>query len=219
MLQPENADIDEIMAAYNKITQKLNLDTAILGGRTSQINYQIALYTEAFNTLISQEARRDYDVRLGQQEKKIINELSQNMEKSREANLQREKAEQREINKTLFSKAKVEIERGDYDGAISMFKELIHSDHKNPVYHSYLGLALKKKGWDGYAQAEFKIALHYNKNDQIALRYYKKSEKPKKKIPVTTKQQFNRNEAEKNGLISRIENIYNRLFKRNLQKL
>lgn len=83
-------------------------------------------------------------------------------------------------NKELFEKAKKYIEDEDYDIAIGCLRTLIDFQPKVAQYHSYLGLALVKKGWDGYAQAEFKVALHHDPSDPVALEYFKSTrEKPK----------------------------------------
>ncbi len=72
----------------------------------------------------------------------------------------------------LFDKSKKYIEMEDYDTAIGCLKTLIDWHPKVAEYHSYLGIALSKKGWDGYAQAEFKVALHFDPSEPIALKNY-----------------------------------------------
>ncbi len=200
-----DADLKEITAAYNKIFEKLNLDSAILGGFTGHLKYQKDLYNRAFSTLKSPEARKEFDQRLKEHEDESANDFSKKLLNY----LEEEKARDREVMKnkakTLFITAKNLLNQKKNDEAIKAFKELINLDQKNAIYHSYLGMALKNKGWDNYAQAEFKIALNYDKNEPLALKYINNQAK--------------RNVPEKNGLLSRIINISRRLFRRNLQKI
>jgi len=72
----------------------------------------------------------------------------------------------------LFEQANIFINAKNYDDAINVLKDLIMRNAKEAQYHSYLGLALESKGWSGYAQAEFKVALHYDPQDPLALKYY-----------------------------------------------
>ncbi|HEY9840950.1 MAG: DnaJ domain-containing protein [Candidatus Sericytochromatia bacterium] len=59
------------------------------------------------------------------------------------------------------------------DDAIKEYQEAIRIRNETAKYHSQLGLALDKKGWTGYAQAEFKVALHFDPTDKLALKHYK----------------------------------------------
>lgn len=58
------------------------------------------------------------------------------------------------------------------DEAIKEYKEALRIDNDVAKYHSQLALALQKKGWTGYAQAEFKVALHFDPTDKVALKHY-----------------------------------------------
>lgn len=62
--------------------------------------------------------------------------------------------------------------KNDMDEAIREYKEAIRLCNPVGRYHSRLGLALDKKGWTGYAQAEFKVALHFDPTDALALKHY-----------------------------------------------
>ena len=77
----------------------------------------------------------------------------------------------------FFRKGKAFLEKKEFDLAINFFQKAIDMDSKNASFHSYIGLAMKLKGWNGYAQAEFKVALFYDINDKIAKKYYKPSKK------------------------------------------
>jgi tetratricopeptide (TPR) repeat protein len=79
-----------------------------------------------------------------------------------------------------FAKAKQYLSQGNDDAAIDYLKELVEKYPKVAEYHSYLGLAMQTKGWTGYSQAEFKVALHFNPKDEIALKYYQNPDSPAK---------------------------------------
>lgn len=59
------------------------------------------------------------------------------------------------------------------EDAIKEYQEAIRIKNEVAKYHSQLGLALDKKGWSGYAQAEFKVSLHFDPTDKLALKHYK----------------------------------------------
>lgn len=63
--------------------------------------------------------------------------------------------------------------KNQMDDAIKEYQEAIRLKKGVAQYHSRLGLALEKKGWTGYAQAEYKVALHFDPTDQLALKSYK----------------------------------------------
>jgi serine/threonine protein kinase len=92
-----------------------------------------------------------------------------NKEKQKDPNKELQK------NQELFDKAKKYIDEEEYDAAIGCLRTLIDMNPKIAEFHSYLGLALTRKGWDGYAQAEFKVALHHDPSDKVAIEYYKTS--------------------------------------------
>lgn len=63
--------------------------------------------------------------------------------------------------------------KNQMDDAVKEYQEAIRIRNETAKYHSQLGLALDKKGWTGYAQAEFKVALHFDPTDALALKHYK----------------------------------------------
>jgi len=95
----------------------------------------------------------------------------------------------KELKQTeLFKKGKSFIEQEKYANAINIFRELLEYDSKNSNYHAYLALASLKKGWLGYAYAEFKVALNCNPNNEMALTNFSRlkkelDEKNEKSIP------------------------------------
>ncbi len=76
-------------------------------------------------------------------------------------------------NAEMFSMAKAYLADGSFDYAIDILRELIESNPKEAIYHTYLGLTLLKKGWSGYAKAEFKVSLFYDPEEPIAVNYFK----------------------------------------------
>jgi hypothetical protein len=198
------ADLQEIMEAYNQTYRKIYFETVNLGVVKTNLKEEVELYTRAFNTLISPELRKEYDQKLQQYESSILNELSQTLQRSKVKLVARD----REVNfkkiKELTNQAKFLIENHEYDEAIKVLQELISLDRKNAHSHSLLGLALLKRGWEGYAMAEFKIALHYDTFNALALKYYRQ---------YTLNQ-----EPEKKSLLTKLSVICNRFLGRKLQK-
>ncbi len=86
-----------------------------------------------------------------------------------------------------FENAKKYIETEDFDAAIGTLRTLIDTHPNIAEYHSNLGLALHLKGWEGYAQAEFKIALHFDPIDSLAIKYYKPTQNQENKENVFAK--------------------------------
>lgn len=94
-------------------------------------------------------------------------------------------AKDKQFADSKFNEAKSFFQSKDYDQAINILRELTEKYSKIAEYHSYLGLAMLEKGWTGYAQAEFKVALHFDPKDKIALENYKAPEKkPEEKMSV-----------------------------------
>ena len=59
------------------------------------------------------------------------------------------------------------------EDAVKEYQEAIRLKKETAKYHSRLGFALEKKGWGGYAQAEYKVALHFDPTDKLALKSYR----------------------------------------------
>ncbi len=87
-----------------------------------------------------------------------------------------------EQNMVMFLQGKKYFDIENYDKAIECFRTVIkHLDPEEAninysVFHSYLAMAMDKKGWKSYAQSEFQKALKYNPNDFIALKFYNPNE-------------------------------------------
>jgi tetratricopeptide (TPR) repeat protein len=76
---------------------------------------------------------------------------------------------QMQRNRSMFKKAQQYIQSSFYDNAIDILRQLQEYNPKESKFHSYIGLALLKKGWTKPAQLEFKNALALNPNDPLAL--------------------------------------------------
>src|SRR5690606_25251476 len=135
--------------------------------------------TSVFNSVKDESQRRkiDYDRRLketkAQAERKVPSQPAQKMNPELTRTqpgtinikniFQDSKVDAKEIKRTkaeeMFSKGLEKYKKDDIDGAITSFQSAIEHNAKIAKYHSNLGLAMLKKGWNGYAMAEFKVAL------------------------------------------------------------
>jgi tetratricopeptide (TPR) repeat protein len=68
----------------------------------------------------------------------------------------------------LFYKARHYIEKGFYTNAIDVLRILTDINPGEAKYHSYLGLAILKKGLPRIAKLEFEAALAINASDPVA---------------------------------------------------
>jgi curved DNA-binding protein CbpA len=187
-----NADINQIINAYHEISKKLSILPYSSNNEIKSINIDFIEYKKAYEILTDPEERRKYDLELG---------ISQNMEifEEHDVNPQTLKTHKISLNDTLirltfskkkldskdieefklerikrkFGKAKKYIEMERYHEAIKLLREVISIDFKVADYHSLLGFALLKKGWENYAQIEFKIAIEIDPINEIATHYFK----------------------------------------------
>jgi Flp pilus assembly protein TadD len=120
------------------------------------------------------------------------------------ANLVGQKTTNTKQAEKLFSSGVEHFNSKNTDEAIKCLQAAIVIDQSVARYHSYLGLAVKKKGWDGYAQAEFKVALFYDPTDKIALENYAD---PAKGAVKTLKTDIQSPETKK-GFFSTIKQIF-----------
>lgn len=206
----DDSDIETINRVYRDLAKKYHPDRfAHLSNKDEikEIAYLFTKITGAFNKLKDPEARKRYDFekqfRLSKIEAETkpdsaININSQNsininispMNKNINADFKQRKSDEAEA---LFNSGLSSYNQNKFEEAINNFQSAIKIEAKVAKYHSYLALAMKKKGWDGYAQAEFKVALHYDPSDKIALENYVPSDsvKPKAEInPVEKKPGF-----------------------------
>ena len=81
----------------------------------------------------------------------------------------------RQLAESHFNLGREQERKNLIEEAIREYLEAIRLANDVAKYHSQLGLALQKKDWKGYAQAEFKVALHFDPTDKIALKNYQPS--------------------------------------------
>ncbi|MBC7474258.1 MAG: DnaJ domain-containing protein [Candidatus Sericytochromatia bacterium] len=178
-----DAEQKEVVQAYHDICEKFCIFPYSSEEEISQINPEMTIYKKAYTTLSNSEKRKNYDQHLNflieqknrkqSNYNKIVSDTSNleelipfafGLESVKELSFSEAKEN---INEYLFSKAKEALNCGDYHSSINMFRKLINIKNE-AQYHSYLALALTKKGWIAYAQEEFRIALEINPNDHIA---------------------------------------------------
>lgn len=192
----EDASLEDISKAYRLIAKELHpdLNHDLLPDEKKQAGAIFQKITAAFNTLKDSEERTKYDVNVEAQKfreesiKKSTESRKKEEEKQQNSNtftfkqvkfvdLEKVREEQKNLEKQksteTFNKAKSLLENKRFDEGAEILKTLVEASPNEAKYHSYLGLALEGKGWAGYAQAEFKVALHYDANDEIAKKYYK----------------------------------------------
>jgi tetratricopeptide (TPR) repeat protein len=192
-----DAGLNDIIQAYYEVCKKYSI---FPDGDEINHDNEFNLYHKAYKILSTPESKKEYDSRL----KNDIPDLQKNTNpmaikqdiipiklkkendtpinnkvKTGELNISQFKSE---MTNEMFDKAKHYLEKGEYHEAINLFRKLIELKNDEPKYHTYLGLSLMKKGWDTYAQAEFKIALEYDPNDTIATIFYKRKDHPTKTL-------------------------------------
>lgn len=190
---PEESSLEDISKAYRIVAKELHPDVNhnLLADEKKQAGAIFQKITSAFNILKDSEERRNYDLELQNQRyrEESLKKINESKEKEKQGSIvftfkqvkfvdlekvreEQKKAEEQKALET-FNKAKSLIESEKFDAAYEILRVLVESVPDKAIYHSYLGLALNGKGWHGYAQAEFKVALHYNPNDEVAKEHYK----------------------------------------------
>lgn len=218
-------DVDSISKKYRELAKSFHPDAnhGISEKDKNEINRLFQKITNAFNILKDPEERKkhDHELNILKFKNKPINEPKKvnNTESSqfsftfsqvkyvdpKEVQKEREKKEL-ELAENRLSQAKKYIDEDRNDEAIAILRDLVEKYNTNASYHSYLGLAMHNKGWTGYAQAEFKVSLHYNPNDEIALKYRTANFTPPK---VVTKLDSKNNDKD-SGLVSKIKSLFSK---------
>ncbi|MBC7473834.1 MAG: hypothetical protein H7263_06040, partial [Candidatus Sericytochromatia bacterium] len=108
-----------------------------------------------------------------------------------------------------FEQAKKLFTEKKYDETINILRSLTEKFSSVAKYHSHLGLAMLEKGWGGYAQAEFKVALHFDPKDEIALKNYVSSGSKKEKKQKEEKIDLNSTQNLK-SVIGKFKSMFNR---------
>jgi curved DNA-binding protein CbpA len=137
--------------------------------------------------------------------------MSENPDPENARKLRNEK--EHEQNTITFNQAKMYIRQQNYDEAIVLLKKLIEKKGKEASYHSALGQAMEAKGWASYAEAQYKVALHYDPNDVTALNYFKRADLSGETIKVEINKTANSGPAVKTdskGVFGKFKSFFNK---------
>jgi tetratricopeptide (TPR) repeat protein len=230
-IQPE-ADVSEIIYAYHELCKKFSIFPYASEEELNRINSDFVVYKKAYMVLTSAPERKKYDEFLKDETasrkitspeteddvylKSISNtsDLEELLFLNNAPKLNNNDSDftkmKIDITNNMFEKAVNYLENEKFHEAINMFRKLIDINDNEARYHSYLGLALLKKGWDNYAQEEFKIALHQNSEDEIALEHYKEPQYTSKLNTRVTS--LLDPEKAQQGIIYRVINFIGRVF-------
>lgn len=112
----------------------------------------------------------------------------------------------------MFLKGKRAYDSGDLDNAITSLKSAVENLRNSDLgsdastFYSYLGLSYAKKGWQGYAKAQFQQALALNPKDTIALENINKTSVDP--TPTKAVDKSDTKIVEERGLIKKIKSIF-----------
>jgi len=211
----ENSSFEEIHNIYKQLAISLHPDRNrnLSDAEKIQLEKIFAKITASYNLLKNENERKNYDNELKirreraelikkieeeknkpQEEKKAFdmsNIIAKNIKSANLEEVKKEKAEE------LFKRGVEKLNKNELDDAINLLKKATETYHSVAKYHSYLGLSMEKKGWNGYAKAEFKIALNYDKDDPIANKHY-----------IVNTNNRNKDKEEKNNFISKIKSFF-----------
>lgn len=181
------ASTEDIRAAYKKLVKQIHPDRFLDSQDKQLAEEAFKRVGVAFSTLQDPLLRKDYERRYapatapasnGSKEPATATARSTGNAPSRPqpAGQQGSSAAAKKTKQELAHKhyeAGKEYERKNLmDEAIKEYKEALRVDNDVAKYHSQLALALQQKGWTGYAQAEFKVTLHFDPTDKVALKHY-----------------------------------------------
>jgi molecular chaperone DnaJ len=182
----DDAELHVINAAYREFAKKYHPDLFVHLTNKEQlkeIDYIFSKITGAFNKLKDQETRNKFD-----HEKKLKQTISQSSEDNSNPFINIKSTTPGRVNlndvekysgidiknrksneaESYFNLGVSCLNKNNLEEAQNNFQTAIKIDAKIARYHSYLALVMREKGWEGYAQAEFKVALHYDPNDKTA---------------------------------------------------
>jgi curved DNA-binding protein CbpA len=215
----ESAVFDDINKQYKLLAKEFHPDRYSNSNpqEKKEIELLFSKITSAFNLLKDPEERKkfDYEKRMRIKREEILKDIQNKSSglspfntQSGSINLQSiftdNKVDSQDIKykkaENLFTGSLIKYNRGELDAAIADLQAAIELNPKVARYHSSLGLAMKEKGWTGYAMAEFKIALNFDPNDNLALEHYKNS--PEKK------NLDHRNQKSNEGILNRVRNLF-----------
>lgn len=180
-----DAQSDEINRSYQAVCEKFSIFLYASREEILNKNKDLVIYKDAYDTLSDSQKRVEYDKNL----EKTINEKSVLLENTHtrlisetsdlESSFFQEDTIKLEVLRVKediltenFTKGKNFLNNGQYHEAINVFRKLINMKPKEAKFHSYLALALEKKGWTAYAEEEFKIAIDLDPQDEVSQKYF-----------------------------------------------
>lgn len=179
-----SAETNDIRKAYKKMVRTIHPDRFMEADIKEKAEKAFKRVGVAFDTLQDPLLRKDYE-RMAPSARSSVDPspgteaaapvsadeirrtVVEKERKERAETLKKEEAEK------LFKEGKKLELKNKIDDAIAKYKEAITLQNEVAKYHSQLAKALDQRGWGGYAQAEFKVALHFDPTDKIALKHYK----------------------------------------------
>jgi curved DNA-binding protein CbpA len=178
-----SASTEDIRSAYKKLVKEVHPDRFSDTDDKTKAEEAFKRLGVAFKTLRDPLMRKDYERIVDRQRGPTMSTAGTSpgatarpAGASPKPAQQSTKASQDTLNEAAerhFSSGKAFERKNMMDDAVKEFQEAIRIRNEVAKYHSQLGLALDKKGWSGYAQAEFKVALHFDPTDKVALKNYK----------------------------------------------
>lgn len=180
-----DAQSDEINRSYQAVCEKFSIFLYASRDEILNKNKELVIYKDAYDTLSDSTRRSEYDKTLKEliKEKSILLENTHTRLISETSDLDTKffqedtiKLEVLRVKEDIlnenFAKGKIFLNNGQYHEAINVFRKLINMKPKEAKYHSYLALALEKKGWIAYAEEEFKAALDIDSQDEVAKKHF-----------------------------------------------
>lgn len=195
------ASPEDVRTAYKKLAKLAHPDMFTEPELKNKAEQAFIHISEAFNTLRDPFKRKDYErtldrVREAEEKAREAEKKAKAADQAKTESppasgsrpfaapprpatspLAEEKALQarKEQAEGHFKQGKQFEAKNQLDDAVREYQEAIRLCNDVAKYHSQLGLALQKKNWGGYAQAEFKVALHFDPTDKVALKNYQPS--------------------------------------------
>lgn len=206
-----NADLKEISDKYKDFAKTLHPDRHINKSpeEKKEIEEVFTKITSAFNVLKDTEQRKKYDYELDLKKimmnaTNIVDPKFNNSKPSINTSIFTDsnidpKEIKRKKAESSFESAMQKLGAGQLDAAISDLRSAIDLNGNVAKYHSQLGLAMVQKGWNGYAQAEFKVALVLDPEDKIAKQNY---------VPSNNTSINSAKKNEQSGIMSKVKNLF-----------
>lgn len=179
------ASTEEIRSSYKKLVRQVHPDRFIDPEEKKRAETAFKRVGVAYDTLQDPLMRKTYERTIGTYDTPSPSpSSSQTAHRPQSSSSATETTQARPEPKKSTSTIKKEQAQQHYESgrecerknliedAITEYKEAIRLDNENAKFHSRLAYALDKKGWTGYAQAEYKVALHFDPTDRLALKHY-----------------------------------------------